>query len=103
MYLHLGDGRRVAAADVVAIYDAGMFRGKRASCPDNCRALLSAMRADEEPAELSDSHIQSVIVTDSKVYFSAISSVTLGRRLANPLARTNVLLDVRNGRESITT
>lgn len=101
MYLHLGDDRRVPAADIVAIYDAAMFRAPRAACEENRRVLLRTVGADVESpetaelSELQDPRIQSVIVTDKRIYFSAISPVTLGRRCANPLARTHVLLEAR--------
>jgi hypothetical protein len=76
MYLHIGDDKAVRSKDVVAVFNVS----------DN-KEFLSALTKDTEAENEFDNSIEavkSVVVTNDKKYLSAISSLTLGRRILLP-------------------
>jgi hypothetical protein len=82
MYLHIGNGCMLRQRDISAIYDAGLFQGGDKTAQQNCRTLAPlGLRAATLAA---NARIRSVIVTDTQVWYSEISSLTLQRRWQQP-------------------
>jgi extracellular matrix regulatory protein B len=74
MFIHIGGDTMVRLRDVIGIFD---YHEKSGS--DNALFLENAKRNDAvEVVELGE--IKSFIVTDHKVYYSPISSLTLKKR-----------------------
>ena len=79
MYVHLGGEVVVPIQDIVGIFDARMLEGN----DDNERFLASARANGRMVVEISAGDLKSVVVTTHGVYTSAISSLTLVRRVMN--------------------
>ncbi|HXX40188.1 MAG TPA: extracellular matrix/biofilm biosynthesis regulator RemA family protein [bacterium] len=79
MYVHLGGDVVVPIQDIVGIFDARMLDGSR----DNERFLASARASGRMLVEMRAEDTKSVVVTTHGVYASAISSLTLVRRVTN--------------------
>lgn len=77
MFLHLGSDIAVAIDDVISINDYKSFRSVIN------REFIKKMRSKKKIIDVSDQKPKSFIVTASKVYLSAISSVTLKKRAEN--------------------
>lgn len=74
MFLHLGADTVVALDDVISIND---YRGVRSAAN---RDFIKRMREAEDVVDISGNTPKSFVVTKSKVYLSAISSLTLRKR-----------------------
>jgi hypothetical protein len=79
VYVHLGGEVVVPIQEIIGIFDARLIEGNE----DNLRFMDTArsqgrMRAEKPPEER-----KSVVVTSAGVYTSAISSLTLVRRVTN--------------------
>jgi len=79
MYVHLGGEVVVPIQDIVGIFDARMLEGNE----DNQRFLESARTHGRMVAEIPVGDRKAVVVTTDGVYTSAISSLTLVRRVMN--------------------
>lgn len=77
MFLHLGSDTVVALKDVVSIGD---YRSFRSSVN---RDFMQAMRERDAIVDISGSVPKSFVVTEEKIYLSAISSLTLKKRAEN--------------------
>ncbi|WP_079474465.1 extracellular matrix regulator RemB [Marinococcus halophilus] len=74
MFIHLGDGTVIRSKDVIAILDSNSQNSSSIT-----RQFLQAVESDDKE-QIADSEAKSVVVTEEKVYFSPISSLTLKRR-----------------------
>ena len=79
MYVHLGGEVVVPIQDIVGIFDARMVDGNA----DNQRFLELARAQGRMMAEIPEEDRKAVVVTTDGVYASAISSLTLVRRVMN--------------------
>lgn len=77
MFLHLGADTVVALDDVISIND---YRGFRSAAN---RDFIKRMRDAQDVVDISGNAPKSFVVTKSRVYLSAISSLTLRKRADN--------------------
>lgn len=77
MFIHIGGDTMVRLKDVIGIFDI-----HTKDSPDNETLIENAKnRNDLEIVELGD--IKSYVVTNKKLYYSPISSLTLKKRAQN--------------------
>jgi extracellular matrix regulatory protein B len=74
MFLHLGSDIVVALIDIVSINDYKSFRSVVN------REFIKKMKSKNFIIDISENDPKSFVVTKSKVYLSAISSLTLKKR-----------------------
>lgn len=74
MFLHLGADTVIPLRDVIAITD---IKAVRSGINDE---FLRVMQEENLIDDISDNNAKSFIVTDKKVFLSAISSATLKKR-----------------------
>lgn len=74
MFLHLGADTVILLRDVIAITD---LKTIRSGINDD---FLRVMNEENIIEDISDSNAKSFIVTDKKVFLSAISATTLKKR-----------------------
>lgn len=79
MFLHLGADTVVPLREVIAINDL-----KHTPAKANV-AFIAKMRQADMIVDVSDNQAKSFVITDSKIYLSAISALTLKKR-ANHLS-----------------
>jgi len=79
MYVHVGGDVVLLIPDIVGIFDARMIEGSA----DNERFLERARAQGRMRVEVARKDRKSVVVTIGGVYESAISPVTLVRRITN--------------------
>lgn len=77
MYVHLGGDVVVPTAEIVGIFDARLLEGNE----DNRRFMEAARRAGRVRSEIPAADWKAVVVTSTGVYTSAISSLTLQKRV----------------------
>jgi isoprenylcysteine carboxyl methyltransferase (ICMT) family protein YpbQ len=77
MFLHLGADTVVLLKNVVAITDLKMVKSNINN------EFLENMRASKSVIDVSEQNAKSIVVTDTAVYLTAISSVTLKKRADN--------------------
>lgn len=77
MYLHLGDSVVVPYSAVLGVFDLD-----NATYSKRTRDFLERAEAEETLVTLGQRLPASLVVTDTAVYLSPISSQTLNRRLA---------------------
>ena len=78
MFLHLGNDISIRESDIISIHDFAIFQSG-----ENL-AYLEAMKKKNAVIHSDDlsENVKSLIVTEEKIYLSAISSMTLKRRTA---------------------
>jgi len=81
MFLHLGSDTVVALRDVIAINDLKSFRS------GINKDFIKNMREKKLVVDISSDNAKSFIVTDKKIFLSAISSLTLKKRAGTLLYR----------------
>ncbi len=79
MYVHLGGDIVVPIQDIIGIFDTRILVGN----DDNHRFLSNAVANKRMMSEIHDRDRKSLVVTTNGVYWSAISSLTLVRRVTN--------------------
>ena len=79
MYVHLGGEIVVPIQDIIGIFDTRIV----ADNDDNQRFLSNALANRRMMTEIPDRDRKSMVVTTHGVYWSAISSLTLVRRVMN--------------------
>jgi hypothetical protein len=77
VYVHLGGDVVVPTGEIVGIFDARLLEGNE----DNRRFMESARRAGRIRSEVPPGDRKAVVVTSTGVYTSAISSLTLQKRV----------------------
>ncbi len=78
MFLHLGSDWSVAMRDIISIHDYAIF------AMDGNQAYLKQLEQQGKVVNPLEKEPKSVVVTGDKVYFSAISALTLKRRAQLP-------------------
>ena len=76
MFLHLGSDVSVDLKDVIAINDYSYLKTIN-------KEFLKNMRSKKFIIDISENDPKSFVITDKKIYLSAISSVTLKKRADN--------------------
>ena len=76
MFLHSGSDVSVALKDVIAINDYSYLKTIN-------KEFLKNMRSKKFIIDISENDPKSFVITDKKIYLSAISSVTLKKRADN--------------------
>ena len=76
MFLHLGSDVSVALKDVIAINDYSYLKTIN-------KEFLKNMRSKKFIIDISENDPKIFVITDKKIYLSAISSVTLKKRADN--------------------
>ena len=76
MFLHLGSDVSVALKDVIAINDYSYLKTIN-------KEFLKNMKSKKFIIDISDNDPKSFVITDKKIYLSAISSITLKKRADN--------------------
>ena len=76
MFLHLGSDVSVALKDVIAINDYSYLKTIN-------KEFLKNMRSKKFIIDIPENDPKSFVITDKKIYLSAISSVTLKKRADN--------------------
>ena len=76
MFLHLGSDVSVALKDVIAINDYSYLKTIN-------KEFLKNMRSKKFIIDISENDPKSFVITDKKIYLTAISSVTLKKRADN--------------------
>ncbi len=79
MYVHLGGEVVVPIQEIIGIFDARLIEGNE----DNQRFMDLARSHGRMRAETASGDRKSIIVTTGGVYTSAISSLTLVRRVTH--------------------
>ena len=80
MLLHIGDDRSIKKEEIIAILDSRVVKKSAIT-----RDFVDRSRSVVNLASPEKQAVKSVIITEEKIYFSAISSTTLKKRFANPL------------------
>jgi extracellular matrix regulatory protein B len=79
MYVHLGGEVVVPIQDIIGIFDAKLIAGN----DDNLRFMEVARSQGRIRSDIPPADLKAVVVTTAGIYPSAISSLTLVRRVAN--------------------
>ncbi len=79
MYLHLGGGVVVPIQELVGIFDSRLLEDNE----DNQRFIASSRRGGRIMSEVPQADCKAVVVTVTGVYTSAISSLTLHKRVTH--------------------
>ncbi len=79
MYVHLGGEVVVPIQEIIGIFDTRLIEGNE----DNLRFLEIARAGGRMRAEIPLAERKALVVATSGVYMSAISSLTLVRRVMN--------------------
>lgn len=79
MYVHLGGDVVVPIQEIVGIFDSRLLQDNE----DNRRFMEAARRQGRIRAEVSQDDCKAVVVTATGVYTSAISSLTLQKRVVH--------------------
>ncbi len=79
MYVHLGGEVVVPIQEIIGIFDSRLIEGNE----DNLRFLEIARAQGRMRVEIPREERKAVVVTTGGVYTSAISSLTLVRRVMN--------------------
>jgi extracellular matrix regulatory protein B len=73
MFVHIGEETMVRARDIIAILDKGSF--------EESDYFQEYLRMNELNTEnLSKKPFKSIVITESKIFFSPLASTTLKRR-----------------------
>jgi extracellular matrix regulatory protein B len=79
MYVHLGGDVVVPIQEIVGIFDSRLLRENE----DNQRFMEAARRHGRIRSEVPEGDTKAVVVTATGVYTSAISSLTLQKRVTH--------------------
>lgn len=79
MYVHLGGDVVVSIQEIIGIFDARLIEGSE----DNLRFLESARAQGRMRTEIPIGERKALVVATGGIYMSAISSLTLVRRVMN--------------------
>lgn len=78
MYIHLGSDKVIRSRELIAIFD--ISNDKPAQLP---RTLLTHTNQEKKVEQIGEEDPKSLVVTESRLYYSPISSSTLKKRSAN--------------------
>lgn len=74
MYLHLGGEKVIRTSELIAIFDISIEEIKLTG------QFLHTARMNKKVETIGEEEPKSIVVTDSKIYYSPISSTTLKKR-----------------------
>lgn len=77
MFLHLGADTVIPLKNIIAIHDL------KSSKSHINNEFIKNMRNDKKVVDISENNAKSFVITDKKIYLSAISSMTLKKRAGN--------------------
>ncbi|MCZ8517452.1 DUF370 domain-containing protein [Paenibacillus filicis] len=75
MFIHLGGEKIIRASELVAIFDLSIEKSSKIS-----KQFINFATKDKKLEIIGDEESKSLVVTQSKVYYSPISSMTLKKR-----------------------
>lgn len=75
MYIHIGGEKIVQASELIAIFDISIEKPSKISR----QFMLNAQQA-KSMENISDEDPKSIVITQDKIYYSPISSMTLKKR-----------------------
>lgn len=75
MYIHLGGEKIIRAAELVAIFDISIEQSSKLS-----KQFVAESRKRKTVETIGEEDPKSIVVTESKIYYSPISSSTLKKR-----------------------
>jgi len=81
LLLHIGAERSIAQDKVLVILDIKTVKKSALN-----REYLKQVKGKAIMVATAEEDVKSVIITEEKIYLSAISSLTLKKRIANPFA-----------------
>jgi len=79
MYVHLGGEIVVPVQEIIGIFDAKLIAGN----DDNLRFMEMARSQGKIRSDIPPADVKAVVVTTGGIFPSAISSLTLVRRVTN--------------------
>lgn len=75
MYIHLGGEKVVLSSEVIAIFDVSVEKSSKAS-----KQFVSHAAKEKQVLRIGEEEPKSIVVTESMVYYSPISSATLKKK-----------------------
>jgi len=75
MFIHLGGEKIIRASELIAIFDLSIEKSSKIS-----KQFVSQANKDKRVEIIGEEECKSLVVTQSKVYYSPISSSTLKKR-----------------------
>ncbi|PZE19094.1 extracellular matrix regulator RemB [Paenibacillus xerothermodurans] len=75
MFIHLGGEKIIRASELIAIFDLSIEKSSKIS-----KQFITHAIRDKKVELIGEEESKSLVVTQSKVYYSPISSMTLKKR-----------------------
>lgn len=75
MYIHLGGEKVIRSRELIAIFDIGSEKPSRLP-----KTFLTNTEQEKIVEKIGDEEPKSLVVTETKIYYSPISSSTLKKR-----------------------
>jgi len=75
MFIHLGGEKIIRASELIAIFDLSVEKSSKIS-----KQFIQQAEKDKIIEHIGEEECKSLVVTQSKVYYSPISSMTLKKR-----------------------
>ncbi|MNP54101.1 hypothetical protein D3C76_1486310 [compost metagenome] len=75
MYIHLGGEKVIRSSELVAIFDISIEKSSKIS-----KQFVSHAIKDKNVLRIGEEEAKSIVVTESMVYYSPISSATLKKK-----------------------
>lgn len=75
MYIHLGGEKVIQSSELVAIFDISIEKSSKIS-----KQFVSHAIKDKNVLRIGEEEAKSIVVTESMVYYSPISSATLKKK-----------------------
>lgn len=76
MYIHIGGDRMIRAKELIAIFDISIEQSSKLSSQ-----FMQAAKEHERVEVVGEEEVKSIVLTQSNIYYSPISSSTLKKRL----------------------
>lgn len=76
MYIHIGGDRMIRAKELIAIFDISIEQSSRHSSQ-----FMQVAKEHKIVEVVGDEEVKSIVLTQSHIYYSPISSSTLKKRL----------------------
>ncbi|TBL77474.1 extracellular matrix regulator RemB [Paenibacillus thalictri] len=75
MFIHLGGEKIIRASELIAIFDLSIEKSSKIS-----KQFISQANKEKRAEVIGEEECKSLVVTQSKIYYSPISSSTLKKR-----------------------
>lgn len=76
MYIHLGGEKVILSSELVAIFDISIEQSSKIS-----KQFISHALEQKNVVRIGEEEAKSIVVTQTEIYYSPISSATLKKRL----------------------